>query len=68
MARAKLDEIRNLMYRIETALDDVDADVSDDESGAALRQALWHLYRSCAEVRTISVEPLALGSRELSSL
>jgi hypothetical protein len=63
MAAERLDAIRDLLYRIEAAMDDVDADLASDDSPDGTRQALWHLYRACAEVRTISLEPLAVGTR-----
>ena len=63
MSATRMDEIRDLLYRVEAAMDDVDLDTERDESPAGTRQALWHLYRACADVRTISLEPLALGDR-----
>lgn len=62
MSMSRMKEIRDLLYRIEAAMDDVDADLGEDESTASTREALWHLYRACAEVRTVSLEPLALGT------
>lgn len=62
MSAERMEAIRDLLYRIETAMDDVDADLSRDDSDGGTRQALWHLYRACAEVRTISLEPLAVGA------
>src|SRR5690554_5704259 len=61
MATERLDAIRDLLYRIEAAMDDVDTDLAEDDSGHTTREALWHLYRACAEVRTISLEPLAVA-------
>lgn len=61
MSAARMDEIRDLLYRIEAAMDDVDLDLERDDSASGTREALWHLYRACAEVRTVSVEPVALG-------
>lgn len=61
MSVERMDAIRDLLYRIEAAMDDVDTDLARDESEAGSRQALWHLYRACAEARTISLEPLARG-------
>jgi hypothetical protein len=63
MASERMDAIRDLLYRIETAMDDVDSDLAGDASEGGTRQALWHLYRACAEVRTISLEPMAVGTR-----
>lgn len=62
LAAARLEEIRDLIYRIEAALDDVDADLGAEDSEASTRNALWHLYRACADARTVSLEPLAVGS------
>lgn len=61
MATERMEALRDLLYRIETAMDDVDTDLADDGSDAGTRQALWHLYRACAEVRTISLEPMAVA-------
>lgn len=61
MSTERMDAIRDLLFRIEAAMDDVDTDLGSDDSVAGTRQALWHLYRACAEVRTISLEPLARG-------
>ncbi len=62
MSTDRMDAIRDLLYRIETAMDDVDTDLADDDTAGGTRQALWHLYRACAEVRTISLEPLAIST------
>lgn len=62
MGRERIEAIRDLLYRIEAAMDDVNSDLTSETSTDGTRQALWHLYRSCAEVRSISLEPLALGS------
>jgi hypothetical protein len=61
MAAERMEALRDLVYRIEAAMDDVDQDVAEDDSAAGTRQALWHLYRACADVRSVSLEPLALG-------
>jgi len=62
MSTERLESIRDLLYRIEAAMDDVDRDLESDETVDGTRQALWHLYRACSEARTISLEPLALGN------
>ncbi len=61
MSAERIGAIRDLLYRIEAAMDDVDADLADDSSADGTRQALWHLYRACAEVRAISLEPLGVS-------
>lgn len=62
MSQERIGALRDLLFRIESAMDDVDLDMRTDASTNGTRQALWHLYRSCADVRTISLEPLALGT------
>lgn len=62
MSADRMTEIRDLLYRIEAAMDDVDLDTQRDDTAAGTRQALWHLYRACADVRTVSLEPLAITS------
>lgn len=62
MSAERLESIRDLLYRIEAAMDDVDRDLESDDTVSGTRQALWHLYRACSEARTISLEPLALGN------
>lgn len=62
MSTERMDAVRDLLYRIETAMDDVDTDLASDDTEGGTRLALWHLYQACAEVRTISLEPLAVGS------
>ncbi|CAN5853383.1 hypothetical protein BH23ACT5_BH23ACT5_00130 [soil metagenome] len=62
MARSRLDHIRDFIYRVEAAMDDVDTDLGEDGTESGTRQALWHLYRACAEARTIALEPLATGT------
>lgn len=61
MSAARIEAIRDLLYRIEAAMDDVDTDLGSDATEAGTRQALWHLYRACADVRSVSLEPLAMG-------
>ncbi len=49
------------MYRIESALQDVDGDLRSGADPEEYRKALWHLYRAAGEVRTVSFEPKALA-------
>lgn len=62
MSTDRMDAIRDLIIRIEAAMDDVDSDLAEDDSPDGTRSALWHLYRACADVRTVSLEPLAVST------
>ncbi|HVR32027.1 MAG TPA: hypothetical protein VMS74_04875 [Acidimicrobiia bacterium] len=62
LARSSYEELRDLLYRIESALQDVDGDLADGADAAEYRQALWHLYRTAAGVRSVSMEPRAIGA------
>jgi hypothetical protein len=61
LSRAAFEELRDLLYRIEAALQDVDLDMLEGTDTADYRQALWHLYRTAAGVRAASLEPRAVG-------
>jgi hypothetical protein len=62
VTRAVFDELRDLLYRIESALQDVDGDLAEGSDSDGYRQALWHLYRTAASVRAVSFEPKAVGN------
>jgi len=62
LARSSYEELRDLLYRIESALQDIDGDLADGADSADYRQALWHLYRTAAGVRSVSMEPRAIGT------
>jgi hypothetical protein len=49
------------LYRIEAALQDVDADLAAGANPDEYRKALWHLYEAAADVRGVSFEPRAIG-------
>lgn len=61
MSRGAFEALRDLLYRIEAALQDVDTDLAGGADSDEYRQALWHLYRTAAAVRTVSFEPRATG-------
>lgn len=61
LSRGSYQQLVDLLYLIEAALQDVDTDLSEGADSAEYRQALWHLYRTAAAVRTVSVEPKAVG-------
>ena len=61
VARQTFDAVRDFLYRGETALEDVDADLAGEADPGAYRQALWHLYRAAADIRALGFEPKAVG-------
>ncbi|HSJ26944.1 MAG TPA: hypothetical protein VLB67_01960 [Acidimicrobiia bacterium] len=61
LSREAFEQLRDLLYRIEAALQDIDGDLAGGADSAEYRQALWHLYRTAATVRTVSFEPRAIG-------
>lgn len=61
MARSTFEDLRDLLFRIEAALQDVDTDLADGADSDEYRRALWHLYRTAADVRTVTFEPRAVG-------
>lgn len=61
LTRSTFEQLRDLLYRIEAALQDVDTDLAGGADSAEYREALWHLYRTAAAVRTVSFEPAAIG-------
>ena len=62
LSRRTFQELKDVLYAIEAALQDVDADIAGASSPSEYREALWHLYHAAAEVRSASVEPRAIGS------
>jgi hypothetical protein len=61
VGRRTFEAVRDAIYQIEAALDDVDGDLRAAGSTAEHRAALWHLYRSAAAVRGLTLEPKAVG-------
>ena len=61
VSRTSFEQLRDLLYRLEAALQDVDNDLANAADGDAFRDALWHLYRTAAAVRAVSFEPRAIG-------
>jgi len=62
LTRSGFEAIRDLLFRIEAALQDIDSDLAGGAEPDEYRQALWHLYEAAGSVRTISLEPRAVGS------
>jgi hypothetical protein len=59
--RSGFEAIRDLLYRIEAALQDVDLDLAEGAESDEYRKALWHLYEAAGAVRTVTLEPRAVG-------
>ncbi len=53
--------IRDLLFHIEAALQDVDQDLAAGADPEEYRKALWHLYEAAGGVRAVSFEPRAIG-------
>jgi hypothetical protein len=62
LSRASFQELKDVVFAIEAALQDVDRDLASAESPSDYREALWHLYHAAADVRTASLEPRAVAS------
>lgn len=59
LARTTFDRVRDLLFRIEAALQDVDGDLASGADPDEYRAALWHLYQAAAGVREAALEPRA---------
>lgn len=66
VGRVSFEAVRDLLYRIEAALQDVDGDLRQGADPDEYRKALWHLYEAAAEVRTFTFEPKAVGGPKTS--
>lgn len=61
MSRANLVELRDALYQLEAAMEDVDNDLTEADNPGRHRSALWHLYGAAANLRGVRVEPKAVG-------
>jgi hypothetical protein len=57
-----LAELRDALYVLESALEDVDADLASTDEPERHRAALWHLYGATAGLRRLRFEPKAVGT------
>lgn len=57
-----LAELKDALYVLESALEDVDRDLADSADPHRHREALWHLYGAAASLRALRVEPKATGA------
>ena len=61
LSRASLGDLKDALYRLEAAMEDVDTDLADSDDPGTHRAALWHLYQAAANVRGLRIEPKAVG-------
>ena len=61
MSRATLSELRDALYQLEAAMEDVDTDLAEADDPDGLRAALWHMYGAAANLRGVRIEPKAVG-------
>jgi hypothetical protein len=64
MSRGSLVELRDALYQLEAAMEDVDTDLTEADDPARHRSALWHLYGAAANLRGVRLEPKAVGPAE----
>ena len=63
MARQTIADLQDALYVLETALEDVDADLADSADASRHTAALWHLYRATSGLRALRLEPKAVGGQ-----
>ena len=59
-----LTRVRDLIYVLESALDDVERDLRGTDSADEYRVAFRHLYAAAVQLRGQTVEPRAILERE----
>lgn len=57
VTEAELQRLHDRLYRLEAAMEDVDADLSGRPGARAYRQAFQHLYEAAKDVAGVVVEP-----------
>ena len=65
ISRTHLEEIRDAIYLLEAAMEDVDNDLSSASDSGTHRAALWHLYGAAGNLRGVRLEPKAVGPADL---
>ena len=58
VTEADLRRLHDRLYQLETALEDVEADLADDDSPGAVRAALAHLAEPARELVGVVIEPV----------
>lgn len=65
VAETELARVHDRLYRLETAIEDVDADLARDARPYSYREALEHLLEAARDLVGMVVEPVrAVGSRD----
>lgn len=59
--QATFQRLRDLLYQLEAALDDVDADLGDAGANGDFEAAFEHLRTATLDVRGLGFEPRAIG-------
>jgi hypothetical protein len=62
VSRQSLADLHDALYVLESALEDVDADLATGDDPERHRAALWHLYGATANLRKLRFEPKAVGA------
>jgi hypothetical protein len=57
VTEAELQRLHDRLYRLEAAMEDVDADLSGRPTAQAYRQAFEHLYEAAKDVAGVVIEP-----------
>lgn len=57
VAEADLQGLHDRLYRLESAVEDVDADLSGRPGAAAYKEAFAHLYEAARDLVGLVVEP-----------
>jgi hypothetical protein len=63
---AALERLRDRIYALESALEDVESDLRGDPSDVEYREAFRHLYAAASQLRDGCVEPRAVLDRSQS--
>ncbi len=58
VTEAELRRLHDRLYQLETALEDIEADLAEDESPEALRTALAHLVDPARDLVDVVIEPM----------
>jgi hypothetical protein len=60
VAEAELRRLHDRLYQLETALEDVEADLAEDGSPRALQAALAHLAEPARDLVGVVIEPVRI--------
>jgi major membrane immunogen (membrane-anchored lipoprotein) len=60
VAEQDLQGLHDRLYRLESAIEDVDADLGAARSARAYREAFEHLYEAARDLVGVVVEPVLL--------